>query len=113
MGRVRAGRFRHKLILQGRTTSRGDTGEARETFAQAGATGWFWGSVEPVKADEPYVAGQWQGQVSHKILCYYRAGITPSQRILYGSRVLEVVGVVDDANRHDSMTIFALERIDN
>lgn len=69
-----------------------------------------WAAVEPLTGKEPYIAQQLQGQVTHKVTVRYRTGITPAQRVLYGTRVFDVEAVVDPKERH-SVLILACEEV--
>jgi SPP1 family predicted phage head-tail adaptor len=58
-------------------------------------------AIEPLKGYEKYQAMQVQTPVSHKVTIRYRAGVTTSQRLLYGSRIFgikEVINVNEDGN---------------
>jgi SPP1 family predicted phage head-tail adaptor len=81
--------------------------EAKTADGQGGWTSaWstdaeVWAYVRPLKGYERMQAMHLKSPTTHKVTIRYRDGVTAAQRLLYGSRVLHINGVVnpDEANR--------------
>jgi SPP1 family predicted phage head-tail adaptor len=74
----------------------------------SGAT--VWAKIEPVKAWERMQAMQLQAPVTHKIIIRYRSDVTSRSRFLYGSRVLDIVEVINPMEANQFLEIKAIER---
>jgi SPP1 family predicted phage head-tail adaptor len=106
-----AGRRRHKLTLQSRAEALDAYGEATVTYTDLSSV---WGSLEAVSGRERVESQQVQADVSHRIRIRYAAaysGLTPKDRVLYGSRVFDIVAVVDKTGRDKEIEITALEQV--
>jgi len=54
-----------------------------------------WASVHPISGDERLRADQVAGRITHTVVIRRRAGVTPAMRFRTGTRVLEIVAVLD------------------
>ncbi len=60
----------------------------------------MWASVRPITGDERLRADQVAGRVTHVAVIRRRSGVTPSMRFRSGTRVLEIVAVLDAVPRN-------------
>lgn len=70
----------------------------------------LWASITPLNGYEKFQAGQLQTPLTHKVLMRYRSGITTKNRLLYGSRVLEVKEVVNTNEDNVFLQLKCLEK---
>lgn len=110
---MQAGKLQHRVTIQTCT----------ETVAQSGARlqAWstlatVWASVVPVSGSEPWNADQAQPNVTHTVTLrsggdVTRATITPKNRILYGSRVLNIVSIRDENEDGFMLTLNCMEKV--
>ncbi|MED4586668.1 phage head closure protein [Brevibacillus choshinensis] len=68
-------------------------------------------SVSPLQGKERYEAQQIQSTLSHKIKMRYLAGILPTMRVLYGSRIFNIISVIDPSERHRELEFLCEEVI--
>jgi SPP1 family predicted phage head-tail adaptor len=66
--------------------------------------------VEPRTSRERFQAGQTASAENVLIVIRYQTGIQQSMRIRYGTRVFEILGMIDLEERHAWMEIDAEER---
>jgi SPP1 family predicted phage head-tail adaptor len=66
-----------------------------ETFAEV------WASVQGVTAREFLLAGQQQTEISHRVRLRYLTGLTQRMRIVWRGRTLEIVSLLEHANRSE------------
>lgn len=86
------GAFRHRFNIESltRTTDAGGgSASSWSTFAT------MWGNITPLNGSENYQADQVQASYTHVVTVRYLAGVKPSMRILYGSRVFQIHSVAN------------------
>lgn len=107
---MRSGKLRHVVTIQQRTsgspqrTATGQPDTAWATF-QAGVPC----SIEPISGREYFTQAQVQGEVTHRLRMRYLAGVLPSMRVLYGSRVFDIVAVMNLEERNVEMHLMCVE----
>jgi SPP1 family predicted phage head-tail adaptor len=105
-----AGRLRSRLALQSPVVTRGaDYGQP--------VTAWqtdvfLWGEVAPLTGREYFNRGETRAEISLRVTLRWRSGVTPKHRFLYGTRVLEIVDVIDTGGRHEELQCMCREVID-
>jgi len=82
--------------------------EAEDAYGtHAASWGTFatvWAAFEPLKAYEKYQAAQLQTPVTHKVTMRYLSGLTTKHRILWGTRVFNIVEVIN-VNEQDVLHV--------
>jgi SPP1 family predicted phage head-tail adaptor len=58
-----------------------------------------WASVHPTSGDERLEADQVAGSITHTVIIRRRPDVTPAMRFRSGSRVLDIVAVLDTRPR--------------
>ena len=92
------GRLRERVTIQRASESRNALGETVLTWATYAER---WASVEGVSARESLTAGQSQIDVSHRVRLRYVDGLTQNMRFLWRGRKLEIVSLLEHANRSE------------
>jgi len=85
---MRAGRLRHSVTIQQETETKGDHGEltrAWTTFATVRA------GIFPLRGREFIDMHVTNNEINHRIEMRYLSGIVPAMRVLFGSRVFEII----------------------
>ena len=67
-------------------------------------------SVKPVAGRELTLARQRQSSMTHEITIRYYPGLTPADRIEFGSRVFNIESITDPDERNRTLTISAIEQ---
>lgn len=111
---MRAGELKRRITLQTVTHAAGPTGERTPTWSDVVTV---WGRVQPVAAGEPW-AGQQQAQpnVTHKVTVRVgghvtRASVHPKYRWKYGTRILEMTGVLETEEDGRQLVIGCTEKV--
>ncbi len=96
---IRAGSLRHEVVLQ-RPGTRVDDGMGGGSVTDADLA-TVWASIEPLTGDELFQAGQFDPRVNYRITIRYYAGIHPSDKVKFGTRMFDIhtVANVDERNR--------------
>lgn len=91
------GKLRHRVVIQTATITRSDRGAEVLTWAD---TATVYADIRTVGGQEQVLANQMEtATLLHTITIRYRTGITPKQRIRWGSRVFSVEAVIERDNR--------------
>jgi len=103
---MRAGKLRHRIIIQKATEAPNEYGEMVQTwgtFATVNA------AVEPLRGQELWAAQAQQARVTTRIRIRYLAGVTPKMRVLFGTRLYLIDFIIDPEERHVEMQLMAEE----
>jgi len=87
---MRSGALKHKITIERNAERRGESGEIIRgwtTFAQR------WAAVEPLVGREIEYAHQIHADAGIRIRMRYLEGMTPSDRIVMGTRIFNVLSV--------------------
>ena len=106
---MRAGDLRQRVIIQIAQKSQNALGEWVDTW-----TTWatVWAAIEPNTGRRYYEALQASSEVSGVVRIRYRDGVLPTMRLLYGSRVLEIVSIVHPKEARQELHLMYKEKLD-
>jgi SPP1 family predicted phage head-tail adaptor len=102
-----AGPYRHRVIIQSFTAVSDGMGGWEETWADLATV---WARVEALKGEEYFAAAQMQNSVSHRVTMRYRADLTPSHRLIFEGRTLNIEAVLPD-ERKSRLVIMCTEQV--
>jgi SPP1 family predicted phage head-tail adaptor len=69
-----------------------------------------WADVRPVRSTDRTQDGHFQAVRLARVTIRYRSGVKSKMRVVIGSRVLEIVSVVDLDERHRQLDLLCEER---
>lgn len=107
-----SGQLRHQLTIYSPPTGLDAYGQALDSTPSM--TGWTlyltrWGKIEP-NTGSPYIQSDTiRNLTTHRITFRYVEGLTPRYRIVYGSRVFNVVGLISSEERQIDTVVAAQE----
>ena len=102
------GRLRYQVILQTQGGTADGMGGVTATWSN---TATIWADIMPISATERTQADKVIGDITHKIIVRHRAITSPNMRILYGTRVFNIVSVVNPDNSSSHLKLMAREQI--
>lgn len=70
-----------------------------------------WAAVWPVSAKETLKAGQTAMEITHRIRIRYRAGIDASYRVLFGTRYLAIVSIINQNESGEWLDLLCMETL--
>ncbi len=104
---MRAGKLRHRLIIERPQQSRSTSGAPVETFITFAQV---WGAVEPLRGREFFAAQEIHSEVTTRIRIRYLAGITAAMRVIWSSRTFLVLyPPIDQESLHREMQLMCKE----
>jgi len=68
-----------------------------------------WVMIEPLRGKELIDAQQAKMKTTHKVTMLYRAGVVGKQRLLYGTRVLNIDGVINPNESNEILELMCVE----
>ena len=105
---MRAGKLRHRVAIQAATETRNERGGIDETWTTEQTR---WASVEPLIGREYMDGKQVNADVSHKVRFRWFSGLTPSKRLLFGTRVFGIDSVLNPDERNKELVVMCKEKI--
>lgn len=104
-----AGLLRHRVTLQAPPTGANIGGEI--VAAPPTEVGTYWAAVRPLGVSENVGQEQVRAIASHEVTMRYVAGVTTQHRILFGTRVLNIVSVTDEDELHLELKLTCKEAV--
>lgn len=96
----------HRLTVQTASVARDGYGQPIETW---GADGTIRASIEQLSGTELVNAKQVNADVTHRIKTRYRADLSETNRLLFGTRAFGILNVNDVEERHREMWLLCKE----
>jgi SPP1 family predicted phage head-tail adaptor len=91
------GALRDRLTLQSATRVPDGGGGATVSWQ---AVADLWAAVRPISGDERLRHDAVTGRVTHEVWIRHRGDVVPAMRFTAGSRILEIVAVLDPGRRN-------------
>ena len=105
---MRAGKLRCRVRLQ----ALGDATDPIGAHAPFPIDlGTYSAQIEPVSGTEAVRAFQLRADVTHILTLRYGCPVTPEHRFVYGSRIFNVVSVLDVEERHRELKVQCIESV--
>jgi len=102
------GRLRHRVELHAATTTRDGYGQPKETFAKYADV---WASIESLSGREFVQAEQVNGEITHKVIIRHQSDLVRTDRIIYGTRIFEIVRILNIEERGRYQELECKERV--
>jgi SPP1 family predicted phage head-tail adaptor len=103
---VKAGELRTRVVIQEPVRTGSGTGGRVEWRTLAPA----WADIRPVRSTDRTQEGHFQAVRLARVTIRYREGIKSKMRVAIGSRILEIVSVIDVDERHRQLDLLCEER---
>ena len=101
-----AGRLRHRVEFQNETLSSDGQGGSTRTWATRATVS---ASIKPLRAEERFYNEQLQHNGTHSLLIRYRSDIEPTDRVKFGSRYFQIVGIINTNELNKQLVITCKE----
>ncbi|CAB4121505.1 gp16_SPP1, putative phage head-tail adaptor [uncultured Caudovirales phage] len=103
---MQSGLLRKRLTIQQRSQSQDSYGQPLTVWADVATV---WGEISPMSGSEMLSAQAVQSSLSHSVTIRYHSGVNPKMRIKYGIRLFDIQNVIDENERHRTMTLLCIE----
>lgn len=99
---IEPGKLRERVTVEIASVSTNQFGEAVLAW---GTSSSVWASVEGVTAREALASGQAEVSITHRVRMRYLPGLTQQMRFSWRNRTLEIVSLLEHANRSEHEAI--------
>lgn len=106
---MRAGVLRHVVSVQYPANSSDGMGGFSASWDDVPGLSNVRAAIWPASANEQIKAGQVAAEITHRVRMRYRPGINHSMRIVFGSRILKIRGIVSPEEKAESLDILCVE----
>jgi SPP1 family predicted phage head-tail adaptor len=103
---VRIGRLRHRIAIERVTETRDTDGSVIETWSTYATVQ---ASIDPLSGREYFAAQSVQADLTHRIVMRYLSGIVPKMRVKYGSRIFDILSVINVSERNGELQLMCRE----
>ena len=103
---MNAGQLRHRIAVQEKTETRDERGGVIETWTTVAVR---WGSIEPLRMRELFLAQQVDARVTHRILLRYYPGLSNQHRLVHENRVFHVQPPINAGERNRATELLVME----
>lgn len=110
---MRTGALRHRVAIQNQVASspsQNAIGEDAYTWADVATVP---AAIEPLKGRELIAAQATQSEATGTIRLRYRSDVTAKSRIVFGSRIFDVLGVINTRERNWELVLLVKEGPNN
>jgi SPP1 family predicted phage head-tail adaptor len=105
---LKIGKLRHRVTIEQVTETRDADGSVIETWATYATVQ---ASIEPVSGREYFAVQSTQADVTHRIYTRYVSAVVPRMRVKYGSRIFEILSVINTGERNRELQLMCRENI--
>lgn len=103
---VRAGELRKRFTVQRADQAQSGTGDITLSWVNESR---LWGGINPLAGSESITAEQRVADVTHEVTVRYTESLAPDRRLVLGSRIFEIVSVLNVDERNREMTLSCKE----
>ncbi len=103
---LKCGQLRHRVDLRQKTENRDSSGQANAEYSTYATV---WAKITPVSGRETEHADQISAETSHKVLIRYNSKVGKDQRVIFGTRILEIESVINPNERNEKLLLFCKE----
>ena len=106
---MRAGQLRHRIAIQESTDTADGAGGFTSSWSAISGMSSVPAAIWPLSSKESLDSMKLELQVTHKIRIRYRSGITAKNRILFGTRIFNIISLTNHDERNKTWDILATE----
>lgn len=103
---MKAGDLRHRITIQENRPVKDAEGIVQDSWVDLATV---WAALKPLSGRELLAAQALQSETTGTLEIRYRAGIKPSQRVIFGGRVLEILAVLNKEEKNRELGLLTKE----
>jgi len=108
---LRAGNLRHRIAIQTETSTPDGLGGFTLSWSDIPGMSAVPAAIWPLSAKESLDAMKLELTVTHKIRIRYRSGITAKNRIKFGTRIFNIISLINSDERNKMLDLLAIEDV--
>ena len=106
---MKIGDLRHRVTIQEKAVTIDAYGGEVVIWADVATV---WAAMEPLSGREFLEGRRLENEINHRIRIRYREGLTPSMRVVCGSRTFDIEAVIERASRRREIWLMCRELVD-
>lgn len=105
---IRSGKMSKRITIQQQTDEQDEFGAPKRIWSDVVT---LWASVEPIAGKEFWAEQQAQSEITIRVRIRYYAGLAPKMRIIYGTRILSILHIIDVSEKHRELQLLCSEGV--
>jgi SPP1 family predicted phage head-tail adaptor len=106
---MRSGDLRHRIAIQTNTPVANSFNEMVDTWTTYATV---WAEISPLTGTKYFADKQANSDVSGIVRIRYRSDIVPTMRLLFGTRVFQIVSIIHPKEKRDMVELYYKELLD-
>lgn len=106
---MRAGPMRHRVTIQERSAAVDAAGQPLNTWTTFASR---WAAIERTPGNEVFASAQRNGRVPVVFRLRYLSGVMPSMRLVFGTKVHNILSAIDQAGMGEELLITCEELVE-
>ena len=107
MSATKIGELTRRVVLEQVTRAPDGAGGATETWSTVAT---LFAGLRALSGGEGFVFDRTTGRATHEIIIRHRSGVTPAMRFRLGTRLFEILAVLDEEGRRRHLRCLVEER---
>ena len=103
---MNSAKLRHQITIQSPPTALDAMNQPTGSYTTVAT---MWASIDPISGREYFAMQAVQSEVTHKITIRYCSLVKPNMQVLFGTRVFQIVSVLNLEERNIEMQIMCYE----
>lgn len=103
---MKIGSLKHRIVLQKKMITEDALKQQTENWTDFA---FVWAGIEPLSGREYFAAQQINSEISVRITIRHLSGITAEARVVFDSRIFEVLSVINPEERCESLILMCRE----
>lgn len=110
---MQAGKLRHRVTLQEFVIGSPAVNAIGEPAGAWAEWATVYAAVEPMAGRELLAAQQISAETTGRIRIRYREGVTEEMRVVFGSLIYDITGILDPEERHIELVLYTKQGVND
>ncbi len=106
---MRVGSLRNLVIIEEYVETVSSYGGTVKTWSEYGRA---WAAINALRGDEKYISAEKQATSTHQMTIRFLDGVNPKMRVVFGTRIFEIVSVINPGEWDKRMNLIVTEESD-
>ena len=105
---MQSGRLNRRVTLQRKTAATDAYGAEVASWTDVATV---WAAIEPLTGREFFASRQINAEITTRVVIRYLTGIVPAMRIVHGTRLYDILSVIDPRDAHVELQLMCTEKV--
>ncbi len=105
---MQSGRLNRRVTLQRKTAATDAYGAEVASWTDVATV---WAAIEPLTGREFFASRQINAEITTRVVIRYLAGIVPAMRIVHGTRLYDILAVIDPRDARVELQLMCTEKV--